>query len=314
MKKNIALCMGDARYAGAFKAYVDKNEKERLSVECFYEVYDFLEYYKTHKVDMLIVSQEMMSGIYEKYNGDIVVMSGERYVDTDLAYESIYMYQAVDDIISQLYVFLAKESNEKMKSCANESKSELYCVFSPIYPVFREEYARELVRVLGKNGKALFVNLAEFTAFDDDMGGGISEVLYYLNEDDGAMSYKMFTLLKSRKEYKEICGVKNYKDIEDMSEDDLEHIIAGIQALNGFDSIVFDVGNIGSRAVRLFKRCSKVFVPVGSPEDVRVQRMLSDYSQTQMKEVIDRFSIVRLPQWWSVRREMRYRWIENGGD
>jgi len=307
-KKVVALCTEDARYMKAFVSYVERHEPDRLFIKPFTDVDGLKEYFKNNKVAVVLIGEEFMEQFEEFSGGRLFVLSDERYVHAEGNF--IFRYQSVDEVVKQL---CGVYTDDELVSCAGKRNTDFSVVVSPCYPLERETFSRELADYYGSDNKVLYVNFAPFTASDTGGVQGLSEVLYYISEDSERLKEKIWEMASDRGNYKELAGVKNYRDLYAASKEEVSKLIECILDMDEYDKVVFDVGHIGVSVYPLFERCKQIIVPVMDEYNRGTARFMGDFFIDECEGYTEKVSLLQLPDWWNVGSEMRHRWISSSG-
>lgn len=309
----IILYTQDSRYANAFIDYCGRNEKERLTVKAFTNSESLTNYLNGHRVELLLAEEELMNEQLESFSGRLAVLSDEKYVNSDDRLK-VYKLQRIDSVFKQIYKILASEASSGDYNCiALESETEIIGVFSPCYPQEREQFAREAAMVYGCNQKVLYVNMAELTSYDIYDEEGISELMYYLQEDDRAIGYKLQTLVQNNDNYAAIPGVKHYRDLHEMDPNDVNSLFTKLGQNSGYKKIIVDIGFLEETIFTIIMNCNKVLMPVcGSVHDnPRIRHLWHDFGLEGRESLQEDIISIELPDWWHSQIDMRMKWTSS---
>lgn len=307
-RRIISLCTGDKRYMSAFADYCARNEGSRISVKTF-DTREALERHeKTGNSDLILMDSALMGREKLSYNTKLAILSEEKYVDKS-EYIYVYKFQRMDAIIKQIYQIFADTGNGDEYSCVGRTGCEITGVFSPCYPAQREQYAREFAAVCGNKCSVLYINLAELTEHDTDEEEGVSELLYYLNDESKPASYRLLTMLKEERGYKSLAGVKHYRDLYEMSSEDADRLFRCIHSLDEFEKVIIDVGFLGSMVYDILERCDILHMPVMDERSMRLKHLMKDMASCGQEKLINDIKVIGLPGWWNERKDMRSKWV-----
>lgn len=307
-RRVIALCTGDARYLAAFADYCARNEGERMSVKTFDTKEKLDAYEKDTDIDLILLDAAFAGNGRLSYKSRIAVLSDEKYVDAK-DYIYVYKFQSMDAIIRQIYQIFAETPEAVMYKCTAERRSDITGVFSPCYPEQREQYARELAAMYSLERKVLYINLAELTEYDCDEEEGVSELMYFLDENNKPASYRLLTMLRDTDGYKSVAGVKHYRDLYDMSPDCIDKLFKCVETLDEFEKVVVDIGFMGNFVYDILGRCNKIYMPVGNEKSMRIKHLWHDMALCGRDNLINDIKVIQLPSWWSERKDMRSKWV-----
>lgn len=305
----IALFTRDERYAGAFAEYCGKYEKERITVKTFTNSESLENYVVNNKVDMIITEVPLSRMGITEYGGQTVILSEERYVN-NIDCPTVYKYQRMDYILRQIYQILADQSSMAGHNCSTAVHGpDIIGCYSPCYEEDREQYARALAEYKGREGRTLFINFAMFTAYDNEGEDGLSELLYYTGSEEGAIEYRLPTLVKYISGYESVPGVKNYIDLYNIGRDVIRSLYDRLRMLSEYKTIVVDIGVLGDAAEGVIEYCSELFMPVPyDADEKRLAHMSNDHAGGG-DDITDRVRRIKLPGWWKERPERRVKWV-----
>ena len=307
----VALYTSDRRYANAFMEYGIQSGKEQITVKIFTNE-ESLDYAVKHEhFELLIIDSSCLNDHVLSYDCKVAVLSHERYVkQTD--YPVIFIYQKADLVFRQIYDVLSEKTAEEYISCAaSTDKPEIIGIFSPCYPLEREEFSREAARILGERKKLLFINLADFTESDYSDEDGISELLLFLQQQGKMLTYKLSALMKQTDGYYSLPGVKHCQDLYSIEEDDINRLMNQLEHIDNIKTVMIDIGLPMEKSYSIVKHCTRVYVPVNLDRSVKKhEHFLHDMSIDARTDFMERMQIVELPVWWSERREMRNNWTK----
>lgn len=308
----IALYTLDLRYANAFVDYCSSKEKERLSVKAFTNGESLDNYLSRHSIDILLVDNQLYKDISNKYLDKLVILSEDKYINSEEVV-AVYKYQRIDLVFKQIYLILAgKNGTVKRSYIAYSSQVEIIGVFSPCFCKEREQFARLVAKVYGNNNKVLFINLAELSANDISGEDGISELLYYIQDEDKSISYKLQTLVVNNGNYVSLPGVKHYRDLQEMNSDNVERLIGQLRQEGSYKKIVIDIGFLNDAALSIVLQCNKVWLPVNGDisNDCRMKHMWHDFELEGRNTISEVLTFTELPKWWNERDDMRQPWVD----
>ena len=311
-RENVALYTLDTRYAEAFVNFSLRSEKEKIIVKTFTNN-ESLEYaVGNNQVDLLLVDGMLMDERIEKLACNKVILSRKKYISKQEENPAIFMYQRAEVVFKQIYDLLADKIVEEKFCCAAiDSMPEFIGVFSPCYPLEREQFAREAAEYLAVNEKVLFVNLAELTEYDSGDEKGISELLLFIQQEGRSMMYKLPAMVRQVDGYDCLGGVRHYQDLRDISEEDIERFIRQFETIDAYSKVILDIGVMGPVAQCLTGCCTKVWMPVNQKMGIGRQNHLKhDMSIEGQGRLMERVTEIEIPEGWYQRKDIRKKWVK----
>lgn len=306
----VALYTFDSRYAGAFLNYNIHNEKEKITVKTFTNV-ESLEYAVNNEViDLLLADGMCMDKNIEALPCNKAVLSRKKYIVRPECH-AIFMYQKAEVIFRQIYEILSEKTVEERYCCAATiSMPNIIGIFSPCYPVEREQFARALAGCMGEKEKVLYLNLAEFEEEDEGCEKGLSELLLFIQQEGKSMMYKLPAMVKQTENYDSLPGVRHYQDIRDISEDDIVRLIKQFETVEEYGKVIIDIGLLGAPAYCLLGYCDEVWMPVNSNIAYGRQAHLRHDVKIEGKEGIWRhINEINIPEGWHMGKDIRKKWM-----
>ncbi len=307
-RRIVSLCIKDKRYLTAFSDYCIRNEGGRMLVKTFDTKEALDRYEKNNHVDLILLDAAFAGHEKLLYKSKVAILSEEKYVG-ESEYTYVYKFQRIDTIIKQIYGIFAEEDEGKLYKCSGNKNLYVLGIFSPCFSEQREQYARELAAVYGRTKKVLYINLAELTEHDCEIKEGISELIYYIHESSKSASYRLLAMLNDEEGYKSVSGVKHYRDLYDISSDDVDRLFECIDAIDEFDMIVIDAGFMGDSVYDVLAHCNDIHMPVMDERSMRIKHLWHDMAVYGREQLINDIKVIQLPAWWSERQDMRSKWV-----
>lgn len=310
-RSQVALYTPDSRYANAFMDYCLRHEDNRLNVKSYTNA-ESLDYaIRNEKFELLLVDGLFANDPVMNYECKKAILSHNKYI-SDPSILAIFLYQKIELVFKQIYELLSEEAVKAVYSCAAvSSMPDIYGVYSPCYPLEREQFAKEIAEYTGENRKVLYINFAGLTESDMGDDDGISELLLYLQQPDKAITYKIQALIRHEKNYDYLPGVKHYQDIAGIDKSDIKRLIAGFEQLDCYDLVIADVGLEGESARELLQCCTKVWMPVNNHMGYgRQEHFLHDLAVEKNEGILELIEPVSIPEGWYARKDIRVRCIK----
>ena len=82
--------------------------------------------------------------------------------------------------------------------------TEIYAVYSPLGRCLKTSFALTLGQILAKERAVLYLNLEEYSGFEEMLGKGfaqnLSDLLYFVRQENGNLIYKMNSMVQTIKQ------------------------------------------------------------------------------------------------------------------
>lgn len=307
----LALYTQDERYAGAFAEYCGKYEKERMTVRTYTNCESVKPHILSGALDVVLTDEIQEVSELAECGCHVALLHEERFA-SGISCPVIFKYQRMDDILKQVYQIMAEDISKGAGVCSSGTcESRFIGCFSPCYEEVREQYARALAECMAGEGKTLFINFAMFTSYDNQGEEGLSELLYYAAGEESAIAYKLPTLVQNVAGYDSLPGVSNYIDLYDLEGNVATSLLARIESLGVYKTVIVDVGLVGDVADDVLTFCSDIIMPVPCEADNRrLTHLKNDYAKG-VSGIMENIRQMRLPEWWDHNVLSRVRWVSD---
>ena len=175
MKKNIfAVCDLEVDYALNFMDYLNHKKNIPFEIQAFTNVESLIAYGKMNHIELLLISQKAMCRqVQELEIGKIVILSeGVHPPDLD-RYPSVYKYQASSDVVREVMAcYGAEKAVAPAVFPVLKKTTEIYAVYSPLGRCLKTSFALTLGQILAKERAVLYLNLEEYSGFEEMLGKG----------------------------------------------------------------------------------------------------------------------------------------------
>ena len=235
MKKNIfAVCDLEVDYALNFMDYLNQKKNIPFEIQAFTTVESLIAYGKNIHIELLLISQKAMCRqVQELEIGKIVILSeGVHPPDLD-RYPSVYKYQASSDVVREVMAcYGAEKAVAPAVFPVLKKTTEIYAVYSPLGRCLKTSFALTLGQILAKERAVLYLNLEEYSGFEEMLGKGfaqnLSDLLYFVRQENGNLIYKMNSMVQTINNLDFIPPVRTPEDIRGTAWEDWEKLIQEI--------------------------------------------------------------------------------------
>ena len=144
--------------------------------------------------------------------------------------------------------------------------TEIIGIFSPLGRCLKTSFALTLGQILAKERAVLYLNMEEYSGFEELMGKGfahnLSDLLYYVRQDNQNLLYKMNSMIQTINNLDYIPPVQMPADIRTTSWQDWERLLQMIMLDSSYEVIVLDIGCGIDENFQLLDMCKKIYMPV----------------------------------------------------
>lgn len=266
MKKQIfAVCDLEAEYACNFMDYLNQKKNIPFEIQAFTSVESLVEYAKENPVELLLISSEAMcQAVGELEIGKIVILT-EGSQPKELAdYTSVYKYQASSDIVREVMAcYGAEKAVIPAQSPILKKSTEILGVYSPLGGCGQTLFAMALSQILSKEKKVFYLNLEEYSGFEELMQKKfvhtLSDLLYFVRQGANSLSVKMESMIQSMGKVDFIPPVRSPEDIHGTSWKDWESLMQEIILHSSYDTVIIDIGNGIEDVFQMLEMCSTIY-------------------------------------------------------
>lgn len=269
MKKNIfAVCDLEVDYAYNFIGYLNQKKNVPFEIQAFTSRESLIEYGKKKYIELLLISDKAMCReIKELDIGKIVILSEGVHLPELDQYPSVYKYQSSSDVIREVMACYGEEKAVlPVQFPVLKKTTEILGVYSPLGRCLQTSFALTLGQILAKEKAALYLNLEEYSGFEELMGKGfaynLSDLLYYVRQDNQNLTLKMNGMIQTINNLDFIPPVKAPADIRGTSWEDWEKLLKEIMMHSSYEVVVLDIGNGIDETFQLLDMCKKIYMPV----------------------------------------------------
>ena len=198
MKRNIfAVCDLEVDYALNFMDYMNRKKNIPFEIQAFTSVENLIAYGKQTHIELLLISgRAMCREVRDLDIGKIIILSEGVHPPELDQYPSVYKYQSSSDVLREVMACYGAEKKTVADQIAVLKKTtEIIGIFSPLGRCLKTSFALTLGQILAKERAVLYLNMEEYSGFEELMGKGfahnLSDLLYYVRQDNQNLLYKM---------------------------------------------------------------------------------------------------------------------------
>lgn len=299
MKKQIfAVCDTEAEYARNFMDYLNRKKNMPFEVQAFTSAESLIAFAGKNHIELLLISAEAMCREIQEMDIGKVVILTEGVQPPELSgYAGVYKYQASSQVVREV---MARYGEEKavlpLQSPALKKETEILGIYSPLGRCLKTSFALTLGQILAKEKTVLYLNLEEYSGFEELFGqsfpGTLSDLLYFVRQGENSLSVKISGIVQNAGTLDFIPPVQSPLDIRGTPWQDWACLIQEIVLHTSYEVLILDIGNGIDEVFQLLDMCRTVYMPVRS-DKISVCKILQfekllqllDYSQILSKTV-----------------------------
>ena len=269
MKRNIfAVCDLEVDYALNFMDYLNQKKNIPFEIQAFTTVEKLIAYGKHTHIELLLISgRAMCREVREMDIGKVIILSEGVHPPELDQYPSVYKYQSSSDVLREVMACYGAEKKTVSDQLAVLKKTtELIGVFSPLGRCLKTSFALTLGQILAKDRAVLYLNLEEYSGFEEMLGKGfaqnLSDLLYFVRQENGNLIYKMNSMVQTINNLDFIPPVRTPEDIRGTAWEDWEKLIQEIVLHSNYEFVILDIGGAVDGTFQVLDMCRKIYMPV----------------------------------------------------
>lgn len=297
MKKSIfAVCDLEASYACNLTAYLNEKKSTPFEVQAFTNVEHLMAFARENPLEILLISHHAMrEEIRELPIRKVIILSeGEPLDQSKLEeYPVVYKYQSSDSLISEVMEYYAAGSGRIRPMPKLSGKTEIYGIYSPVRRTRKTSFALTLGEILSETKSVLYLNLEEYSGFEQLFGSAgktdLSDLIYYFRQDNGNMIYRLNSAVQTFHELQYIPPAVSPLDLKDVTVTEWISFLQELTSYCEYDRILLDLGDQIEDLYQLLDRCDRIYMPVR--EDFFSEAKVQQFEK--LMEVLGRKDILR---------------------
>ena len=298
MKRILAVYDTDIDYGDRLTAYLNTRTSHPFQMVAFTSRQALMDYLNKRHVDVLLISQNVMSEeISQKDVGQIMLLTEGDVLKELSQYPAIYKYQSSDGLIRDVVKAYGEQAESERLPAGKRAKR--IAVYSPLGRCMKTSLALVAGILLAKEGAALFCSLEAFSGVDMLLGGkspgDLSDVFYYCRQ--GMLANKALSLVQSYREMDYISPIRCPQDLRQFSAEELNRALEILEQSRPYQYSILDVGSQITDIPGVLEHCEKIYMPV--KEDAVSLEKLKNYEQymreTGQEEILLKTQRLKLP-------------------
>ena len=269
MKKNIfAVCDLETDYAVNFMEYLNQKRNIPFEIQAFTTRESLMKFGKNRHIELLLISgKAMCREIREMDIGKIIILSeGVHSPELD-QYPSVYKYQSSSNVLREVMsCYGEQKAPVAVDFPVLKKQTVILGVYSPLHRCLKTSIALTLGQILAKQKPVLYLNLEEYSGFEELMntsyGGNLSDLLYYVRQENQNLIHLMNGMVQTVGNLDLIPPVKTPWDIRSTVWEDWERLLAELEKNSSYEVILLDIGSEVDEIFQMLDRCSRIYMPV----------------------------------------------------
>lgn len=307
----LAIYEEELDYAAHLADYLGRKERKFSETRVFTNEKSLEEFLNNYEVDILLIGENLFRKRQEWFHiRQFVLLSEGSLVAEDFINEQavIYKFQSAENIYRELNdIYAMNEKPQGIKKI--EGNTRIIGIFSPCGGSRKTIFSIRLAEVLSKQKNVLYLNLECFSGISrqvyENSIEGLSELIYYIQEKNVALLQKIQSMLCKMSTFDTIAPVNHFRDLMEISEDDVDAIMGELKGSAIYDYIIIDLGYFYFSTFRWLSWCDIVFLTGGKDKiSMEKKKTLRHYMQMEGQEDLwKHFYDIQIPKVKNMVRE-----------
>lgn len=271
MKKPIfALCDPEAEYASNFMEYLNRKKSLPFEVRVFTGAESLLAFARENRIELLLIAAEAMCREIRELEAGKIILLTEGSLPPELdSYAGVYKYQSSAQVVREVMACYGEEKAAPQPLApVLKKKTEILGVYSPVGRCRKTSFALTLGQLLSVNCPVLYVNMEEYSGFEELLGhgfsGSLSDLLYYMRQENRNLTVKIGSMVQTVGQLDFIPPVQSPADIRGTPWQDWISLIQEIVLHTSYEVLILDIGNGIDEVFQILDMCSRIYTPVRS--------------------------------------------------
>lgn len=180
--------------------------------------------------------------------------------------QRIYKYQSADNILSDLLNIYAGEEDRDILRQSRYKECSIIGVYSPVHRVGKTTFAIALGKELAKEERTLYLNLEEYSGWEDRMmmksSRTIADLLYYTRQENSRISTKVSVMTEKIGQLEYIAPMKISEDLKAVTYEEWQELFGQLLHLRLYRKIIIDFGECVQGLWKLLEMCRRIYMPI----------------------------------------------------
>lgn len=267
-KKNIlAVCDTEVEYAYNFMEYMNRKKNIPFEVQAFTSLDNLIEFGRSNRIEILLISdrtaKEDISGLDI---GKLIILSEGVHHPRFDQYPSVYKYQSSDTVIREVMNCYGTEQLPELQIQTIKKDTELIGVYSPVGRAAKTSFAITLGQIMAKNRVVLYLNLEEYSGFEQllqcQYERTLGDLIYYVRQGNTNLILKMNSMIQTMNNLDYLPPVLSPLDIQNTTYEEWKTLLSEIIMNSPYETVILDFGDGVGDLYALMDECRHIYMPV----------------------------------------------------
>ena len=296
MKKHVlALMDSEEPYAVRFMEHINRRKASPFEVHAFTDRDKLKAYARTHRIEMLLISEHDLSE-QDQVAADRTVVLTDGAGSCDL-YPNICKYQAASAVMREIMEVYGAEPRQSDAASGTLIKPtmKIIGIFSPVGRCMKTSFALALGQCLARNRASLYLNLETSsgfrTLFQSAWEHDISDVIYYIRRKDPHITARLLPLIREIGSLGIVPPSPSPAEIYTVTAEEWHELFESLRRDSSYEILVLDLGELPLLYPDLLEECDLIYMPVR--EDETAKAKIAEFEEVSLGQGSELASRVR---------------------
>lgn len=247
-------------------------------------------------IEILLLEEKFSEKVRENIAKRVIYLTQAR--ENGEEKQRIYKYQSVNNILSDLLNIYAGEEGRDILRQSRYKECSIIGVYSPVHRVGKTAFAIALGQELAKDERTLYLNLEEYSGWEDRMmmksSRTIADLLYYMRQENSRISTKVSVMTEKIGRLEYIAPMKVSEDLKEVIYEEWKELFEQLLSLRLYRKIIIDFGECVQGLWKLLEMCQRIYMPISRQREslAKITQFEKNADVLGYREILDK--IVRL--------------------
>ncbi|MDO5702167.1 MAG: hypothetical protein Q4G47_02285 [Lachnospiraceae bacterium] len=265
-KQVLALMDSEENYALRFMDHVNRKKTSPFEVHAFTDREKLCAYSKTHRIEILLISEHDMEEAMQVRAGRTVVLTDG--TDSGGLYPNICKYQASSAVMQQVMEVYGSSEEEPGAGRSPVLKPQMKTigVFSPVARCMKTSFALALGQCLARTKATLYLNFETSSGLTRMMGKNwdrnLSDVIYYIRRGEENITARLLPLVKEVGMLGFVPPAASPGEIYSVTADEWYRLFSSLRRDSAYEALILDLGVLPLIYPDVLEECDIIYMPV----------------------------------------------------
>lgn len=280
MQNIIAVCDHETEYAHKLMEFMNGKKAFMMKAAAFTDEERMREYSNSNKVDIMLLSENMVNETTISLRaGKKVMLKESKNKNAHPEIGNVYKYQSAEKILREVMSLYDAENLFLNEDTKWRERKQIIGIYTPAGGTRKTSFALTLGQILAKQSSVLYMNLEGFSGLETMLGMSfehdLGELLYYAGHTGSNPVLKLPSLTVTLQNMDIIPPVQSPDDLKSIKTSKWIELFSGIMTGTDYDVLVLDLGNEINDLGYILDFCTSVYMPVR--EDPPAKAKIKDF-------------------------------------